>query len=202
MYKVFVNDKPLILTTSVKKQHNYPVYMFAAVSVDAIIHKLANTSISGLYLFSNALDKDWVVFREKIAPVIAGGGLVLNEKEEILFIYRGGKWDLPKGRTEIGENIEQTAIREVEEECGIQNLTLKNFLTITYHVYFQDGQYKLKETHWFLMFSNYKGALSPQTEEGITQVSFKNSTQIKALLPNTYANIRLVYENYQKLAEK
>ncbi len=202
MYKVFVNDKPLILTTSVKKEYNYPVYMFAAVSFDAIIHKLANTSISGLYLFSNALDKDWITFREKIKPVIAGGGLVLNEKKEILFIYRGNKWDLPKGRTESGERIEQTAIREVEEECGIQNITLKNFLTVTYHVYFQDAQYKLKETHWFLMFSDYKGTLSPQIEEGITRVSFKKPAQIKELLPNTYANIRLVYEKYQNLAEK
>ncbi|CAM1349077.1 MULTISPECIES: NUDIX hydrolase [Tenacibaculum] len=198
MYKVFVNDKPIILTTSIKKEENYPVYLFKNTVIEELIYKLKANILSGVYLFSTNLDEDWRRFREKFNPIVAGGGLVLNEEKEVLFIYRGNKWDLPKGRIERGEEIEETAIREVEEECGIENLVIKKFLLNTYHLFLQNGEKRLKETYWYLMHSNYKGELKPQIEEGITDVCFKNEKEIEEALQNTYANIKLVYKEYQK----
>ena len=196
MYKVFINDKPIIVTSSSKKENNFPVYLFKDIAFDEIVYKLQNEIIKGINLYSVDLDNDWNSFLKNLKVVPAAGGLVLNDEKEILFIYRNSIWDLPKGRIEKGESIETAAIREVEEECGICNLSIEKKLLITYHIYFQNG-IRLKETHWFLMSSNFKGELKPQLEEGITEVVFKNEHQTKKALQNTYANIKLVYDNYK-----
>ena len=196
MYKVFVNDKPIIFTTSIKNEDNYPVYIYKNESIEELIYKLKIGDLKGVYLFSNNLAETWKAFKIKFKVIVAGGGLVLNNHNDVLFIYRGNKWDLPKGRIEEGEEIEETAIREVEEECGIENLTIKRKLLVTYHLFAQQNQYRLKETHWYLMHSDYEGILTPQLEEGITDVAFKNGKEIKKALKNTYENIQLVYESY------
>jgi 8-oxo-dGTP pyrophosphatase MutT (NUDIX family) len=198
MYTVFVNDKPIIITSSQKKENNYPVYFLKNYVTEEIIHKLKNKKIKGINLYTPDLESDWYSFLNTFHTVSAAGGLVVNTKKEILFIYRSKKWDLPKGRIEEGEAIEETAIREVEEECGIFNLKLIKPLLTTYHVYFQNGL-KLKETFWFLMTSNYEGELIPQLEEGITQVLFKNEEEVKRALQNSYKNIELVYDRYLKM---
>ena len=116
----------------------------------------------------------------------------------MLFIYRNNVWDLPKGRIEKGESVETAAVREVEEECGIFNLTIIKKLITTYHIYYQNGN-KLKETYWFLMSSNYDKELIPQLEEGITKVIFKNEADSKVALKNSYGNIKLVYDTYKEI---
>ncbi|TDQ27873.1 NUDIX hydrolase [Tenacibaculum caenipelagi] len=196
MYKVFVNDKPIIFTTSFKNEDNYPVYIYKNESIEELIYKLKIGELNGLYLFSNNLAETWKAFKIKFKVIVAGGGLVLNNQKDVLFIYRGNKWDLPKGRIEGGEEIEETAIREVEEECGIENLTIERKLLVTYHLFALQNEYRLKETHWYLMHSNYEGVLTPQLEEGITEVAFKNSEGVKKSLENTYENIQLVYDSY------
>jgi ADP-ribose pyrophosphatase YjhB (NUDIX family) len=198
MYKVFVDDKPIILTDSLSKENNYPVYLFKNVIVEEILHKLKSNSIDGAIIFCSDLENSKDLFLKNFKIVSASGGLVLNAEKEILFIYRGNKWDLPKGRIEKGETIESTAVREVEEECGIENLTIDKFLTTTYHFFYQRKN-KVKETHWFLMNSNFKGDLKPQQEEGITEVIFKNEKEALEALENSYANIKLVYNKYKDL---
>jgi hypothetical protein len=198
MYKVFVNDTPIIITSSLKKENNFPVYLFKDLVFDEIIYKLKNDAICGITLYSNDLEQDWQIFLQNLKVVPAAGGLVLNSKNEVLFIYRNNIWDLPKGKIEKGETIETAAIREVEEECGIFNLSIGKKLLTTYHIYYQKG-IKLKETHWFLMHSNYNKKLIPQIEEGITRVSFKNESEIKEALQNTYGNIKLVYDSCKEL---
>ena len=198
MYKVFVNDKPIIITSSSKKENNFPVYLFKNVVMDEVVHKLRNKNIKGINLYSSDLEKDWAIFLDKIEVVPAAGGLVLNPKNEVLFIYRNNVWDLPKGRIEKGESVETAAVREVEEECGIFNLTIIKKLITTYHIYYQNGN-KLKETYWFLMSSNYDKELIPQLEEGITEVIFKNETDSKVALKNSYGNIKLVYDTYKEI---
>jgi ADP-ribose pyrophosphatase YjhB (NUDIX family) len=198
MYTVFVNDKPIIITSSQKKENNYPIYFLKNCVTEEIIHKLRNKKINGINLYTPDLESDWRAFLNTFRIVPAAGGLVLNPKKEILFIYRSKKWDLPKGRIEKGESIEETAVREVEEECGIFNLKLVKPLLTTYHVYYQDGM-KLKKTFWFLMTSNYEGELVPQLEEGITQVLFKNEASVTKALQNSYKNIELVYDTYLKM---
>ena len=195
MYKVFVNDTPIIITSSSKKENIFPVYNFKNVLIDEILHKLNNKELQGINLYSTDLENDWKSFLTNMKLIPAAGGLVLNPKKEVLFIFRNGVWDLPKGWIEKGETIETAAIREVEEECGISNLQLIKPLITTYHIYFHKG-IKLKQTYWYLMTSNYSEKLTPQLEEGITEVVFKNKTAIKASLKNTYANIQLVYNTY------
>ena len=162
------------------------------------MHKLTHKKIKGVNLYTPDLEKGWQYFLRTFHTVSAAGGLVLNAKKEILFIYRAKKWDLPKGRIEKGETIEETAIREVEEECGISNLKLIKPLLTTYHVYFQNGM-KLKETFWFVMTSNDTKALVPQLEEGITKVTFKKEAEVLKALQNSYKNIALVYDTYLKM---
>ncbi len=196
MYKVFVNDKPIIFTTSIKNEEDYPVYIYKNTIIDELIYKLKLGKLKGVYLFSNNLENHWQSFRINFKMITAAGGLVLNDKNGILFIYRGNKWDLPKGRIEKGEKIEETAIREVEEECGVKKLSITKKLINTYHLFVQKGEHRLKETHWYLMHSEYNGKLVPQLEEGITNVEFKDKESTRKALENTYLNIRLVYNSY------
>ena len=196
MYKVFVNDKPIILTSSLKKENNYPVYIYNVVSLNEIIYKLKSGLYKGVYLYTNSLESAWQDLKSEFIIITAGGGLVLNENQETLFIYRGLKWDLPKGRIEKGESIEETAVREVEEECGIKEVSIAKFLVTTYHLFLHGNDYRLKETHWYLMNTTYKGMLIPQEEEGITEVCFKNKNEAEEALTDTYANIKLVYDSY------
>ncbi len=198
MYKVFVNDTPIILTSSSKKENNFPVHNFNDIEVHEIILQLKNKGIDGINLYTSDLERDWKTFLSYMDVIPAAGGFVLNPKEEILFIYRNNVWDLPKGWIEKNESIEIAAIREVEEECGIFNVSITKKLITTYHIYFQNG-IKLKETHWFLMTSDYNKKLVPQIEEGITKVLFKNKAETNDALKNTYANIKLVYDTYKEV---
>ena len=111
------------------------------------------------------------------------------------FIYRNGKWDLPKGKLEINESIPECAVREVEEECGISLLTITKELPATYHTYRQSGKNLLKITYWFLMDCKDESNLTPQTEEGIELVEWKNQKEVQLALENTYPNIKLVLRN-------
>jgi 8-oxo-dGTP pyrophosphatase MutT (NUDIX family) len=197
MYKVFVNDKLIIITSSLKKENNFPVYDFQNIVFDDVLQKLKSKTIKGINLYSFDLEKDWLVFLQNMQVISAAGGLVLNPKKEVLFIFRNNYWDLPKGKIEKGESVETAAIREVEEECGIFNLSIVKKLITTYHIYFYKG-IKLKETHWFLMLSDFNEPLIPQTEEGITAVCFKNETQVHEALKNTFENIKLVYDTYKE----
>ena len=196
MYKVFVNEKPIIITSSSQKENNFPVYILKNIVLDEIIHKLRNEIIDGVYLYTPDLESGWNYFLTQIKVVPAAGGLVKNNKNDILFIYRNNIWDLPKGRIEKNESIETAAIREVEEECSIFNLIIEKQLITTYHIYFQNKN-KLKLTYWFLMNSNYDKPLIPQIEEGITKVEFIKEESIDTILKESYANIRLVYDYYK-----
>ncbi|CAM1353196.1 NUDIX hydrolase [Tenacibaculum insulae] len=199
MYKVFVNDKPIIFTTSLKNEEDYVVYIYKNTIIEELIYKLKLGKLKGVYLFTPNLEQDWGVFKLNFKVKIAAGGLVLNTQKEILFIYRGTKWDLPKGRTEAGESLEETAVREVEEECGVTNLVIDKKLTETYHFFIQNGKHRVKETHWYLMHTSFTEKLTPQIEEGITKAVFKDAEATKEVLKNTFSNIITVFDYYIKL---
>ena len=148
MYKVFINNKPKIITD------------------------------------------DWENFCSRHIVIKAAGGLVYNDKDQLLMIYRNGKWDLPKGKLEKDEEIKKCAIREVEEECGISNIQIMEELKTTYHTYKLDNKNILKKTFWFKMKSEYQGNLLPQTEEGITQVCWVSKQEVPSKAKNSYGNIR------------
>ena len=129
-----------------------------------------------------------------IKKIIAAGGLVQNSEGKFLFIFRRGKWDLPKGKVDKHERVETAAIREVEEECGIKELEIIHPITITIHPYEQKGKKILKETHWFFMKTKWEGALVPQQEEDITEAVWAGEKEIENFLNNTYDTIREVVQ--------
>jgi len=101
--------------------------------------------------------------------VRAAGGLVLNTNNEVLMIHRLGKWDLPKGKLEVGETKKNGAIREVEEECGISNLQIIKKLKSSYHIYPYKNNWALKTSYWYLMKYEGNEMLKPQLEENIKE---------------------------------
>ncbi len=193
MYKVFVNDCPIFLTENNNISTNYKKVKFNLTEIKSIINDLFQKKLSGIYLICDHLENDWKQFQSLFKIQKAAGGKVLNIENEVLFIYRLNKWDLPKGKLEKGESIEQCAIREVEEECGISKLTIQNPLETTYHIFERKNKTILKITYWFLMRTSFTGELTPQTEEGIKKVIFKNKVAVNAALHNTYENIKLLF---------
>ena len=119
----------------------------------------------------------------------AAGGLVENEKGEILFMYRRDKWDLPKGKLDEGETLAQCAVREVQEETGISQLELKEFLLVTEHIYEERGVSVLKKSHWWLMKTSSTQPLTPQREEDITELKWIGAKDFHIVLSNTYPAI-------------
>jgi 8-oxo-dGTP pyrophosphatase MutT (NUDIX family) len=194
MYKVFVNDKPLFLTNEIKKETDFKFFLLESADINQIIIKFFQNKIQKAYLYHPDEKEIIKTLKSKIPVSKAGGGLVYNKKGEVLFIFRNGKWDLPKGGTEKGEEIENTAIREVEEETGVNKLIIKEPLQKTYHIFKRNGVYKLKITHWFEMYTDFEGTPIGQLEEGIEKVAWLNNEQIKEALKNSYENIKLLFE--------
>ncbi len=121
--------------------------------------------------------------------IIAGGGIVENEEGKILFQYRRGKWDLPKGKLDEGETIEECATREVEEETGLQNIQLGDLVGITHHFYKENGKDIEKETHWFEMKVSGDQKLTPQLEEDILELRWVSKDELQDYLTYTFDNI-------------
>ncbi|HIG32006.1 MAG TPA: NUDIX domain-containing protein [Flavobacteriales bacterium] len=140
------------------------------------------------------ITENWGSFCAGYKLIEAAGGLVYNDTNQLLMIFRNGKWDLPKGKLEVGENIEQCAIREVGEECGISELLITQQLQKTYHTYEINGQKILKRTYWFEIKSSFKGNLLPQTIEGITEAVWVDKENIAEKLKNSFENIRELFK--------
>ncbi|MCK4747838.1 MAG: NUDIX domain-containing protein, partial [Bacteroidales bacterium] len=128
-------------------------------------------------------------FTQCFINVSAAGGLVKNTRGEILVIFRHGKWDLPKGKAEDGETTEQTAIREVEEECGLEGLEIREFLKSTFHIYSGPKDYILKKTDWYSMLYTGTAKPSPLIVEDISEVRWIKSSGMDDIYSNTYLSI-------------
>jgi len=193
MYKVFVNDKPLFLTNEIAKETDFQFFLLETVDIEQLIIKMFNNKIKKAYLYYPDEKEILKKVKEKIPVCKAAGGLVYNKKGDVLFIYRNGKWDLPKGGKDKGEEIEHTALREIEEETGVGKLKINRKLQKTYHVFKRNGKYKLKITHWFEMTSSFEGIPFPQANEGIEKAVWLNPEQVKEALNNSYENIKLLF---------
>ncbi len=194
MYKVFVNDKPLFLTNEISKETDFQLFLLESVDIENLINKIYQNKIQKAYLYYPDEAEILRVLKSKIPVSKAGGGLVYNSKGQVLFILRDGKWDLPKGGNEKGEEIEATAMREVEEETGVGELTITKKLQKTYHVFKRNGIFKLKITNWFEMHSTFDGIPKGQIEEGIEKAVWLDPEEVQQALHNSYENIKLLFE--------
>ena len=193
MYKVFVNDVPIILSTNKNIGENYASFPIKNVDFKQIIDKINGGELVYVNLYHEKEEKLLKHLLKKLPVVMAAGGMVFNENKEILFIYRNKRWDLPKGKIEKDESLEEAAIREVMEETGIKDLKIIGSLGETYHVFKRKDKYKLKVTHWFEMKSSYTGELIPERTEGIKKVKWKNFAKTQKALTKSYANIKLLF---------
>jgi ADP-ribose pyrophosphatase YjhB (NUDIX family) len=125
--------------------------------------------------------------------VNAGGGLVSNRRGDYLLISRNGLWDLPKGHQDPGEDIAVTALREVQEETGIQDIILRDLICITDHCYRRNGIWHLKHTWWYDMLYTDPTDLTPQTEEDIAKAAWVAKSSLPPYLRNTYPSIQEVF---------
>ncbi len=198
MYKVFINEKKIVLSSEPQnspKTLNYD----GTHSFEFAIDLLTNTPSQGLNIYHDNIEQLWADFKAFFRNIEAAGGIVLNQENKILFIHRLGKWDLPKGKIEKGESRELAAVREVEEECGIFDLELKDFINSTYHIYTErNGERVLKTTYWFEMFYAGNETPKPQIEEGINEVGWKNEEEVESeILPSTFQNIKLILSDFK-----
>ena len=193
MYKVFVNNSVIILSTDVSISKEYTSEHIEGVNFITIIEQLIKNPEKKFHLYHETEEKLFKYLFKKLPVVVAGGGKVYNKKRDILFIFRNGKWDLPKGKIEKKESIGECAIREVEEETGIQNVEITRFIQRTFHVFKRDGEYRLKLTYWYEMYSEYKDKFTPQLDEGIKKVKWKSFKKSKKALKNTYGSIEQLF---------
>ena len=206
--KIYFNDKLLFLCDEIDKEinsykhHDDAVYIdeFSAPAINSIIHEMRQEKMhAGIFYHKNFEELKKSIWK-KFRIVQAGGGLVLNEKKEMLFIFRRGKWDLPKGKMDKGETHEQCAVREVEEETGLKNVVLRKNLLTTYHTYDEGGKHILKESYWYEMSADGSQKLTPQTIEDIHEVKWVAKNNLTEILKNTFPSVKDVIEKYMHVS--
>jgi len=224
---IFINDRPIRITNQKKKDQLSHLEDFDVI-IDARLkpvktkefkghtcllnltldhmakiieelHKKNETDFHSLYIIVD----NKKAFKQKIISlyslVEAAGGLVQNSEGQFLWIYRLGKWDLPKGKLEKNESFKFAAVREVEEECNVK-AELQAKLCTTYHTYTHKNQRVLKRTKWYMMHTSQKGKLIPQAEENIEKVEWLTKTQMsKNAITDTYSSIRYVIQRFSML---
>jgi 8-oxo-dGTP pyrophosphatase MutT (NUDIX family) len=197
MQKIYFNNKPLILADFIRPEIKNYLYLPDTVFMDELNDQAVETVIDamqkpeinvGVFLYKD-VEQVLAFIKEKFTVIQASGGLVHTSKKTILLIFRRGKWDLPKGKLDVGEELEVCAIREVEEETGAKNVQSQKLITITYHTYYEKEKHILKETHWYLMHSSEEQILIPQVDEGIAKCVWVQVTEIKSYMQNANASV-------------
>ena len=204
MYKIYVNDKPLILAGQEElpgAQSLFPESLTGryAGQIKTLLHYVdlleKTRNPQAVILYASDLRQLMRDFFSLFRYLEAAGGLVLNTSGEALLIFRMGKWDLPKGKIDPGETPPQTALREVREETGLQQLNLRQTLGETLHTYRLKGQRVLKRTYWYLMDTPDMD-LTPQTEEAIERAEWVDLPNFFKQEPDCYQSIRTIIDDF------
>jgi ADP-ribose pyrophosphatase YjhB (NUDIX family) len=201
---IFFNEKPVYLCDALDEslnkllQHRNAVLVeeCSIAAINNLLEQINTTNCTAGVLCYPNFDQLKELFFQQFTPITACGGVVQNDKRELLFIYRRSKWDLPKGKLEIGETEEYCAQREIEEETGVTGLNLKKKIGETYHTYHEFGKHFLKTTHWFYFTCSSQQKVQPQTEEDITEIKWVPTQNIREPMSNTYENIREVMQRF------
>lgn len=202
MIHISVQNKKLLLvdkiTFEVDEYLHRPNTIFMEelnpAAVRTILQELEKRRFDyGIFLHHN-LSELLEAFKAELNVIVAAGGLVYTPQYELLLICRLRRWDLPKGKLDEGENLEECALREIEEETGVTGLTIEQPLQVTYHTYHQNGKNNLKESHWYLIKAKEKTSLKPQTEEDIEECRWVPIDEIKTYTSGAFPTIASVLE--------
>jgi 8-oxo-dGTP pyrophosphatase MutT (NUDIX family) len=198
--KIYYNDKPLILTTDMEAymeanpvSEMYQFFSGATLkSFTQALQFMDRPGNAGAIIEDVSEEALQDQLHAMYRPIMAGGGLVYNEEGALLMIYRRGKWDLPKGKLDEGENIAECALREVSEETGLRQLRLGDKLSDSFHIYVQDGEQYLKQTVWYTMYGTSTDLLKPQKEENIMEARWVAEKELGTHASRSYEAIREV----------
>jgi ADP-ribose pyrophosphatase YjhB (NUDIX family) len=201
VYSVYFDSRKIVITSKVEDCFKSIDGLFVQCKSLNYFAKLlqffkSSTSIKTLIVIG---DDEKVLMKQlshQYTRVKAAGGLVQNADGEYLLIKRNGIWDLPKGKADENEIAEKTALREVEEECGISSLSIEHLILKTYHTYCEKEKDILKVTSWFFMKYTGNELPTPQTEEGISEVKWVSKTEIGSYLENSYGSIKSVFVEF------
>jgi ADP-ribose pyrophosphatase YjhB (NUDIX family) len=199
-YKIYYNDRVVVLTPKVSKSIEKDDGLFYKYQSKEEFFELLNAfesfaHINTLNIFYDRLDELLGLVKSSYTVVEAAGGLVQNKEGAILAIFRRGKWDLPKGKVEKGEFYTQTALREVQEECGLKQIEIGKHLMDTFHIYTENGIKIFKRTVWYNMLLTDDVMPVPQTSEDITEVKWFDYNTIGEVIKNTYASLKDIFTN-------
>ena len=192
-YEVYILNRPVIFNNTAPLEADGLVLNEPAEqvlkSLPALLRQRAD--IPGIWLVAEDVEAMWIRFCMGYHEVLAAGCIVENEYGELLWMKRNGRWDLPKGKVEVGERIEDAALREVTEETGISDLVLLESLGQTYHTYEMHGNVELKTTFWFrARHTGGRTAGKPQREEGISAIEWIAQPLPEEVLGSTFASLR------------
>ena len=202
---IYFGNKPVFLCDDIDDEIHEYMHHPDAVFIDEIspraikslLHEIAKPEFHAGILFNADIGELKKLFFKQFLLVQTGGGLVINEKKEILLIFRRGKWDLPKGKLDKGETLEECAVREVGEETNLEGIELGKMLTITYHTYVEFGKHILKESYWYKMKCSSKQKLVPQKEEDITDIRWVKKEDLPVYISNTFPTIVQVLQYFK-----
>lgn len=189
-YRIYIGKNQLIVAKTVPKHLvKYQELKSEDFNFNDFYNQLSKATKRDFLILTERPKSFFKTLKKKLTVIKAAGGLVENTKGDFLFIFRNKKWDLPKGKVEKGEKLKITAVREVEEECGIKIERREQLICKTYHIYEMNGKLILKKTNWYKMLVKGTPKLIPQVEEGISAAKWVSPNQIKTKIKNTYALI-------------
>jgi 8-oxo-dGTP pyrophosphatase MutT (NUDIX family) len=197
---IYFDDKPVFLCDKLHpeidevRHHPDAVYVdeLSRAAINSLLHEIGKPRFHAGIILNENFQKLKNAFFKHFKLVKAGGGLVKNKTEEILLIFRRGKWDLPKGKLDDNETLLECAIREVKEETGLTQMEAGKEIDITYHTYVEFGKHILKESHWYMMRAKSMEILIPQVEEDITDIRWVKKDELNNYLDNTFPTIAAV----------
>jgi len=194
MYKVFYNDRTVFFIDNFEKYFDNNEGLFYKykdrVQLSYLLELFSDVKgFKNLYIFHEDIDFCFTEFCTLFTVIEAAGGLVKAPDNKILVINRRGFWDLPKGKLELQEKPERGAMREVEEECGLQNLRLSSLIETTFHTYTIEDKNILKKTYWYEMLHDGNQIPVPQLQEDITEAKWINKSNLSDVTKNTYLSI-------------
>lgn len=198
MHKIYFENRCIIICRPDDEMLSDPNAVIFSPGDDLSIGTFARmfevtNSLSKIYIPTEDTDKAYKQLCAEFKEVNAAGGLVRNRRNDYLLISRNGKWDLPKGHQEAGEDIKVTALREVQEETGVQELELGELICVTDHCYLRNGLWHLKHTWWYDMLYTTPVDLIPQREEDISKAAWVAKSSLPPFLKNTYPSILEVF---------